>query len=215
MSSLLKKEFVLSMHPTALIFLGLSALLIVPNYPYYITFFYTGLAVFFTCLGGRENHDIDYTLSLPVAKKSIVQARFCFVVLLELAQMIIAVPFAIIRQGMPLPGNQVGMDANIALFGLSLVLLGLFNYTFFSIYYRDVYKVGKAFAIASLVVFVYISAAEACAHVLPFFRDCLDTPDPQYLTYKLMVLAGGAAIFVLLTLLVYVRSVRNFERLDV
>ena len=30
---------------------------------------------------------------------------------------------------MPIPGNQVGMDANIALFGVALVLLGAVSYT--------------------------------------------------------------------------------------
>lgn len=170
MKNLTKKEFILSMHPTAIIFLALSMMLVIPNYPYYVTFFYTGLAVFFTSLNGRENNDIYYTLSLPVPKRSIVKARFSFVILLELIQMIIAIPFAIIRQNMPLPGNQVGMDANIAFFGLSFILLGLFNYVFFSIYYKDVTKVGKAFTFSSIAVFIYIIIAESCAHAVPFFK---------------------------------------------
>lgn len=214
MKNLLKKELFLSLHPTAPIFLILSAMLLIPNYPYYVVFFYTGLAIFFICLSGRENNDVFYTLMLPVAKKDIVRARFALIVLLEAAQLICAVPFAFIRQNMPLPGNQVGMDANIALFGLSLILFGIFNFIFFRIYYSDVNKVGRAFIWSSVVVFVYITAAETCAHVVPFMRDRLDTPDPQFLPEKLAVLAAGLVIYFVLTAVVYHRSVRTFEALD-
>lgn len=214
MKNLLKKELLLSMHPTAPIFLILSMMLIIPNYPYYVVFFYTGLAVFFTCLMGRENNDVFYSLSLPIAKKDIVKARFAFVILLQLVQMITAIPFAIIRQNMPLPGNQVGMDANIALFGLSLVMFGLFNYIFFALYYKDVNKVGSAFVWSSIAVFVYMTIAETCTHVIPFVRDYLDTKDPQYLTYKLIVLAVGIVVYTFLTYVVYRKAVKSFEALD-
>lgn len=214
MKNLLRKELSLSLHPTAPIFLSLSMMLIIPNYPYYVVFFYTGLAVFFICLTGRENNDVFYSLTLPIAKKDIVKARFAFVILLELAQVIIAIPFAIIRQSMPLPGNQVGMDANIALFGLSLAMIGIFNYIFFGIYYKNVNKVGHAFVLSSTAVFIYITIAEACAHAVPFVRDYLDTNDPQYLGYKLIVLLVGTIAYVFLTYVVYRKSVKSFEALD-
>ena len=215
MNKLLKKELALAMHPTAPMFLALSVLLIIPNYPYYVTFFYTSLAIFFTCLNGRENNDVYYTLLLPVPKRSVVASRMLFAVLLELAQLLLALPFALIRQSMPIPGNQAGMDANIAFFGLALVLLGIFNAVFFPLYYRDVTKVGKAFAIASAVEFMCIIAAEACAFALPFFKTRLDTPDPQYLGSKLAVLFAGLAVYLLLTALSYRSSARSFEKLDI
>ncbi len=214
MKNLIRKELLLSMHPTAPMFLILSVMLVIPNYPYYVVFFYTGLAVFFTCLSGRENNDVFYTLTLPVSKRYIVKARFVLTVLLQLGQMLAAVPFAIIRQNMPLPGNQVGMDANIALFGLAFVMYGVFNYIFFGVYYKDVNKVGTGFVWSSAAVFVYISIAETCSHVIPFVRDYLDTKDPQYLTYKLTVLAMGVILYAFLTYVVYRKSVKSFEALD-
>lgn len=214
MKKLLRKEILLSMHPTAIIFLSLSMMLIIPNYPYYVIFFYTGLAVFFTCLNGRENNDVFYTLSLPVTKKDVVKSRFAFVIILQLVQAIVAIPFAIIRQSMPLQGNQVGMDANIALFGLSFIMIGIFNYIFFGIYYKNVNNVGKAFSWSSVAVFLYISVAETCAHVVPFVRDYLDTKDPEYLIYKLIVLLAGIVIYALLTHISYKKSVKSFEALD-
>lgn len=214
MKSLLKKEFSLSMHPTALIFLALSCMLLIPNYPYYVIFFYTGLAVFFTCLNGRETNDVFYTATLPVPKKDIVKGRFAFVIIVQMAQMLISIPFAIIRQTLPIPGNNAGMDANISLFGISFIMLGLFNIVFLTLYYKNVNKVGRAFVSSCVVVFVYIIIAEACAHAVPFVRDFLDTKDPQYLSYKLIVLAIGIIFYTLLTFISYKKSVKSFEAFD-
>lgn len=215
MSKLLYKEFRLAMHPTAYIFLSFSLMLLIPNYPYYVTFFYTGLAVFFTCLGGRENHDIFYTLSLPVPKRAAVKARFASVMLIELAQLLLAIPFAFLRQLMPgIPGNQVGMDANIAFFGLALILLGIFNLIFFSKYYKNTDKVGSSFGISSIAVFVYIIIVETLTHIIPFFRDRLDTKDTEFVADKLLVLAIGIIIYLVLTLVSFRKSVKSFEKLD-
>jgi len=67
------------------------------------------------------------------------------------------------------------MEANIAFFGLSFVLFGIFNLVFFRIYYKDVNKVGKAFLISSIVVFLYIMVVESCTHILFFAKNYLDT----------------------------------------
>lgn len=215
MADLLRKEFKLALHPTAIIFLALSAMMLIPNYPYYVIFFYTGLAVFFICLSARENNDVVYSMMLPAAKSDIVKARILMAALLEIAQIVIAVPFAVIRQNMDIPGNQVGMDANISLFGLSLIMLGLFNYSFFSAYYKDIKKVGTAFVKASTLVFVYMAVAETCDHAVPFFKNVLDMPDPMYITNKLIVLAAGAAVFVALTLAVCRKAAGSFEGADI
>lgn len=46
MSKLLKKEFLLSMHPITPLMLALSAMVMIPNYPYAVMFFYMTLAAF-------------------------------------------------------------------------------------------------------------------------------------------------------------------------
>lgn len=214
MIRLLKKEFILAIHPTVFIFWVMSAMLLIPNYPYYVVFFYSSLGIFFVCLSGRENHDIEYSAGLPVRKEDIVSARVLFAVIIELIQMVIAIPFAALREMMPLPGNQVGMDANIAFFGLSLVMFGLFNLLFFTKYYRSPEKVGKIFALCGSLIFVYIAVAETLAHVLPFFRDKLDTPDPQFLCEKLIVLLIGAAIYAVCTFAAIKVSQKRFARID-
>ncbi|MGB4589180.1 MAG: ABC-2 transporter permease [Clostridiaceae bacterium] len=214
MKNMLYKEFKLAMHPTSLIFLSLSAMMLIPNYPYYMTFFYTTLAIFFTCLSGRENHDIFYSMTLPIRKRDIVKSRFTLVIILQLAQIITAIPFALIRRTFSLPGNLVGMDANIAFFGFSFLMLGLFNLVFFTKYYKDTDKVGKSFLWGTIVTTLFMIIAEASAHAVPFVKNYLDTRDPEFLWIKLWVLAAGIMLYTLLTLFSYFRSVRSFEALD-
>ena len=52
---MLMKEWKLCMHPTGYIMLLCAALVMVPGYPYGVTCFYMGLAIFFICLTAREN----------------------------------------------------------------------------------------------------------------------------------------------------------------
>lgn len=212
--NLLYKEFKLSLHPTSLIFFALTAMLLIPNYPYYVVFFYACLGVFFMCLQGRENHDIFYSLLLPIEKKDIVKARMGAVALIELAQVILAIPFMILRGLMPLPGNQVGMDANWSLLGLSLAMLGLFNFVYFTYYYRHPQKVGTAFAWGSVVITLFMVFAELAAHIIPFVANVLDGPNAEHALAKLLTLTIGILIFVFMTYVAYKKSAKSFEALD-
>lgn len=214
MKNLLYKEFALAMHPTTIIFLTLSSLVLIPNYPYYVTFFYTTLGIFFTCLNGRENHDIFFTMSLPIRKKDIVKSRFAFVIVIELLQILLTVPFMIIRSTLTVPNNQMGIEANTAFLGLSFILLGLFNLVFFTKYYKNPNNVGTAFIWGNVAVWGYMVVAEASVFVVPFMRDCIDTLDPMYMPIKLVFLAVGIIIFAALTFIAYNKSIKSFEALD-
>ena len=214
MSNLLKKEFSLSMHPVTPLMLMLSSMALIPNYPYTVMFFYMTLAVFFTCMMGRENHDVIYSMSLPVAKKDIVKARILFVVILELLQMVLLIPFAVLRQNILEAGNEAGMDANIALFAEGFLLFGVFNLIFFHSYYRNVDKVGISFVKATVVFFVLVMVDVIATHAVPFVRYCLDTPDPQFIGYKLAALVIGIILYVAMTVRVCRISIRNFEVQD-
>lgn len=216
MKSLLYKEFKLSLHPTAIIFLFLSAMMLIPNYPYLVIFFYTSLAIFFICLNGRENHDIFYTMSLPVAKKDIVKSRFGMCIILQLVQVLIAVPFVILRNKYPIPNetNSAGLDANIALFGFAFIMLGIFNLVFFTKFYKDPNKVGKAFVLSVVATMLFMFIIEASVHICPFMKYRIDTKDPTNLTYKLIILFFGIIFFVAATIISYNKSSKSFEVFD-
>lgn len=71
--------------------------------------------MFVHVLSSRENHDVIYTMTLPIAKSDIVKARISFVVILEMLQMLLMIPFSILHQNVNAMGNEAGMDANIVL----------------------------------------------------------------------------------------------------
>ena len=214
MAKLLGKEFKLFTHPTSWMFLAFGAMMLIPGYPMYLPVFFAALGLFYACLSARENNDLYYTLLLPVRKRDAVRARGLYFALMELLQVAACIPFAILRHVLKIGPNAAGMDVNLALFGLAPVVAGLFNALFLPRLYRNPTAVGKSFLVVSVWTFLVLFALEACCFVLPFFRDVLDTPDPQHLGAKLGVLALGAALFAALSLLGERRAERAFETVD-
>lgn len=214
MTKLLKKEFLLSMHPTTPFMLLLSAMVFIPNYPFVVIFFYTTMAIFFTCLSGRENRDIAYSLSLPVAKRDIVRARILFAVITELAQLLIMAALIPLALKLNPAGNQAGLDANIALVGLGLAVYGVFNLVFFTLYYKDVNKVGMPFIVSGVVLLVCAAADIMSTYTVPIVRDVLDTPDRAHLGAKLAAVGAGALCFTGLTLISCHISEKRFAAQD-
>lgn len=215
MKTLLNKELRLALHPTNLIFLGLAAMVLIPNYPYMVLFFYASLGVFFLCLSGRENHDIFYTVMLPVRKSDAVRARIMFACLIELAQAAITIPLAVFRNSWPESMmNQAGIEANLAFFGASSFMLGLFNFVFFTSYYKNPDKVGRAFVKGSIAEFLVVAVVEGSVAAVPSLHKIFDTYDPVNLMPKVIVLVCGLVLYVLLNIAACRKSMKSFEKLD-
>ena len=106
------------------------------------------------------------------------------------------------------------MDAGIALFGLALPMLGIFNRIFLGSFFHQPTKVGTAFLKGCVGLTVCMALAETAVFTVPFFRDCLDTPDPEHLGAKLVVLAIGAALYAALNAWAYRNCVKTFEKVD-
>ena len=179
MKNLLYKEFRLAIHPSVYIFFALAALLLVPSYPYYVSFFYLTLGIFLTFKTNRAENDIFYSALLPVRKGDVVRARVLTVALLELANILIAIPFAVISAKInPAGGNNAGIEPNVAFFGLSFLMYGGFNLIFFPVFYKTGRSEGKAFLWGGVFTFLYIIAAESLAQYIPSpVSAYLDTPE--------------------------------------
>lgn len=115
MENLIYKEFKFAMHPTCYLFLLMAFMLLIPNYPYYVAFFYQTLGIFFIFIGGQVNNEMIFTTLLPIPKRDAVKARFGVIVIMELAQIVIAIPLAILRKNRNLLENQAGIEANLAM----------------------------------------------------------------------------------------------------
>ncbi len=211
---MLMKEWKLCMHPTGYIMLLCAALILVPGYPYGVSCFYMGLAVYFICLTARENHDASYTLTLPVSRRDAVRARILFCSVLEVIDLLLMALFILIKQLIGNVPNPAGLDAGVALIGEGMILFAIFNMIFFPVYYRDINKPGKAFLPAAAAMFLWIILEVVGTYAVPFLRDVLDQPDPRYMSDKLLFTLGGLALFLGGTALSIQRSVKKFEELD-
>ncbi len=191
---LLIKEWKLCMHPTGYLMLLCAALVLVPGYPYTVSCFYMGLAIFFICLTARENHDAAYTLTLPVSREDAVRARILFCTALEVFDLLMIGLMVLLKGAIGNTPNPAGLDAGLALIGEGMIAFALFNMVFFPIYYRDINKPGKAFGFAAAAMLALIVLEIAATYTVPFFR-MLDTPDPQYLSEKGLYTLAGLALF--------------------
>ncbi len=211
---LLMKEWKLCMHPTGYIMLLCAALILVPGYPYGVSCFYMGLAIYFICLTARENHDAAYTLTLPVTRREAVKARILFCTALEVADLLLMGVFILIKKAIGDTPNPAGLDAGLALIGEGMIIFALFNMIFFPMYYRDINKPGKAFLFAAAAVFLWIILEVVGSYTIPFIRDVLDQPDPRNMSDKALFTFGGLALFIAGTARSIQASAKRFEEQD-
>lgn len=216
MKDLLYKEFKLARHPTLLIFPFLGIMLLIPAYPYFVAFVYTCLSIFFIFLQGREYRDIFFTVSLPVRKRDVVLARCWFIAIIEVFQIIVSIPFALIGSRInPNPqGNVVGIEANVAFYGFLFILYALFNGIFLPMVYKTGYKLGIPLLIASMAITIYVVGLEAVIQAIPVLKAALDTTDPTLMLLQVPILAAGLVIYVLAMALTYRVSAARFEKVD-
>ena len=211
---LLKKEFALCMHPTGFIMPAMSALVLVPGYPYGVSCFYVGLAIYFICLTARENHDAAYTLTLPVSRADAVKARILLCTLLELFQILLTGVFTAVKYAIGYIPNPAGLDANLALAGECFLLYAVFNMIFFPMYWKDINKPGDAFIWAGAAMFAWILIEIIATYTVPFVQWNLDTPDPAHMRDKALFTLGCFALFAAGTWQAAMRSVKKFEEVD-
>lgn len=217
MKGLLKKEFLLCLHPTCFIFLLFAAFVFIPNYPYEVMFFFSGLSVFFVCLTARENGDIPFSAALPAKKSDTVRARMLLCIIFQLALLLLAgITVAIKQLAFPAQAqiNLAGSSANVAFLGNGALALGIFNIVFFPLYYQNPNKVGLPFLLAGTAQFVLVALLVMLRFAAPLWRDVLTVPDPQNIGAKLAVLFTGLALYSLLTALSVFLSCKRFSSVD-
>ena len=96
MKTLLYKQLRLACHPMTPVFCLSGIMLLIPNYPYSVAFFYVTLGLFFTFLNMREQKDIYYSALLPLRKRDTVRAAVAFTVLVELLSVVITALFCLL-----------------------------------------------------------------------------------------------------------------------
>lgn len=215
LKNLLIKEFALAAHPSMYLFLILDFMLLIPSYPYYVAFIYTCLAIFLVTLTGRENKDIFYTISLPIRKRDAVKARCLMISVIELAQIIVAVPIAFLGVHINPKGNMAGIESNVAFFGFVFIMYALFNGIFIPMFYKTAYKAGIAFAVSGTAVLLYDIVMEVAVQLITPLKVNLDTTRPDMMVKQIPILIAGIVIYGLAMVLTYKKAAGNFEKVDI
>lgn len=209
---LLYKELALAAHPSSIIFAFLGCLVIVPAYPYTVIFMFGCLAPYLTFLYARETNDIWYTAVLPVTKRDSVRGKCLLILSVQLFQLLISVPAVILRGILGVANNPVGIDATVAWYGFGLIIYAVFDLVFFPAYYKNGYRAGQAFVIASIPMVILMVLVEGAVH-LPALA-WLDSCAPADLLRQCPILLAGILCYILLVTAAYRISVRRFEQVD-
>lgn len=214
MTPMVRKSLRLVNIPVTWFFLALVLLLMVPQYPYVMVFLYQVLGLYFVFQGVRENHDVYFSLLLPVRKRDIARSYMELAWIVEIAQVVACIPVILVRYQISPERNPVGVQANIALLGVGLVVFGVFNSVFFPMFLRTGSRLGVPVALASLAASLVGTAAEVGAHLGGAPGAALNATGSQHLGHQLAVLGAGAVFFVLVNAVALRVSATRFERAD-
>lgn len=212
MFDLLNKELRLAVHPSLYIFICMGALLLIPAYPYGVVFFFGCLGLFQSFMFDRETRDVFYTALLPRPKRDVVKGKLLLAVFAQTTQLVLSLPFAVLRTLYLPNGNPVGIEPNAAYYGFGLIIYGIFNLVFFSEFYKTAYKAGAAFLTALVPTILGIIAMEAAVHFPGL--GWLDGLDAASMLRQVPVLLAGAAVYAGANTLAYRVSAKHFERVD-
>ena len=213
MKALLYKEFRLVCHPMTPIFCLFGVMVLIPNYPYTVIFFYVMLGIFFTFLNIREQKDIYYSALLPVPKRDTVKAGCAFVVIIQVLSLVVLIPCSLLAAHLqPGKDNLVGLDPNAALLAAGFLLYAVFNAVFLPSFYANGYKVGIAFLKAVIPTTLVMMVLEALPHFPAL--TWLDDMDAATQLRLLPYFVAAVLLYGIGTVLTFRRAAAQYEKVD-
>ncbi len=184
----------------------LAALMLIPNWFFMLVFMYFfWITVPNMHATYNQEEDQNFVSILPVSKKAFVSSRVMAIVILEAVHVFFAILFGLLHNYLYGTYN-FALDINFSLFGLAILMYGIFNITFLPYYYRTAYFFGKPAILAAVVTIIYAFFVE--------YLTLVNTTVSRFLEgsviNQLIVLASGIIIFVILTYIAIKRSQKNF-----
>lgn len=198
------------------LFILFGLMFFLPGYPVLCGAFFVTLGIFQGFQYAREANDIVFSSILPISKEDIVRGKFLFVCFIEgcafaLMMLVTIIRMTALADSAVYNANAL-MNANLFALGGALVIFGLFNTIFLGGFFKTAYNQGKPFVIYIVIAFVVIGIFEALHHV-PGMR-ALNAFGLDYIGLQFVMLLAGAAVFLILTMLSFRSSCRNFEKID-
>lgn len=212
MKALLYKEFKLIVNPMFYTVALLSALILIPQWVYFIALLYfcfTSAPNLFTL--SRTYKEIYFSATQPVRRSDIVMARLITMVALEVLQVLVAAVCVVLKLTL-WPAPNYFMDANVAFLGLSLVMFGLFNVVMLPMFFRTAYKVLAAALCGTVATLIFAVAVELLVVFVPFVAGTID--GMRTTPAHVITLIAGAAAFAGLNWIAYRVSASRFAKVD-
>lgn len=215
MRDVLRKEMRLSASILSYLFILFGFMFLLPGYPVLLGAFFVTLGIYQGFQWAREANDIVFSVLLPISKKDIVKGRYLFVCMIEVCAIILMALSVVIRMIFSETAaykNNALMNANFFALALAFLIFALFNLIFVGGFFKSAYKIGKPFVLHIIVCFLVIFISETLHHIPGLERLNAFGTDDIFL--QLTLLAAGVILFIIITLLSYKRSCRDFERID-
>lgn len=216
MRDILLKEIRLSASVLSFLFILFGLMFFLPGYPVLVGAFFVSLGIFQSFQNARETNDMLFSALLPIAKRDVVKGKFCFVCFIELCSLVIMAAAVIIRMTLfrnaAIYVNNALMNANFFALGMAFLIFGLFNSVFVGGFFKTAYKFASPFVSFIVLAFITVGIGEAL-HYIPGL-EWLNAFGTDHLAAQLMLLLGGIASFIILTLISLRKSCNRFERID-
>jgi len=216
MKNLIYKEFKLAMPLLTILFLAFSLMTFIPGYPILCGAFFVCFGIFQSYQMAREDNDILYSVLLPVRKTDVVRAKYATTVILQMIAFILCAIFTGIRMMLlsdaKVYTTNVLMAANPVFLAFVLLIFTAFNVIFLGGFFKTAYRFGKPFVIFIIVNFAIIGMAEALHHFPGL--GWLNAMDFSYAGRQIMILAGAAIVYVVVTAVSCKASQKRFEKID-
>jgi ABC-2 type transport system permease protein len=217
MYNLLMKELKLGVNPFFYFMPILTgALMLVPAWLYFVVLFYFfSITIPSMFAGYKTQNDLSFSIMMPVSKKDIVKAKVAVIVILELLYIIPAVIFGMISTHLYPNLIYFFYGPTIGFWGLSFVMLAVFNIIFISMYYKTAYKYGAATIAGNIGAMIFAGGAEWLGIKNSLVFDLFKGTYADNMATQVTILIVGIAIFSIFTIVAYNIAIKQFEKVDI
>ena len=217
MYNLLMKEIKLSGSPFFYVLPFLTgALMLIPGWLYFLVTLYFCFITVPNMFGGyKSQNDLMFTSMLPVTKKGMVKARISFIVILELLHVVTAIIYGMVSVRLYPNLTYYFFSPTFGFWGLTFIMLAIFNIIFISMYYKTAYKYGAASVASIIAAILFAGGAEWLGIQNSFVYELFKGTGADNMATQLSILLAGLMIFAIFTVIAYHIAIRRFERVEI
>lgn len=216
MYNLLLKELKLGVNPFFYLMPFITgALMLIPAWLYFVVILYfCALTIPNMFAGYKSQNDLLFSSMMPVTKKDIVKARVAVIVILELMHIIAAAIYGLLSTHLYPDLIYFFYGPSIGFWGLSFVMLGVFNILFISMYYKTAYKYGAATAAGIVGAVIFAGGAEWLGVSNSVIFNLFKGSGTSNYEIHLTILIIGMIIFTILTYIAYKIAIVRFKKVE-